>query len=305
MITGYVLHLYPMSFEEFLMALEEERSLNILEDLTTDSKISEIVHAHLWERLKWYFVVGGLPEVVETFRQAREDLYHALQSVREKQQELILTYFADMVKHAGKVNSMHLERIWHAIPGQLAQTQEGSAKKFKFKGVIPQVNRYSQLVGAIDWLQAAGLIIKVPICNKGELPFMAYTKENTFKLYNFDVGILGALSDLPPSVILKYDYGSYKGYFAENFVVQEFLCSGVQHNYSWNERTSEVEFLREIDGQAIPIEVKSGWVTKAKSLKVFAERYHSPYRVIFSGKNLNIKNHVHEYPLYLAGKFPL
>jgi hypothetical protein len=132
-------------------------------------------------------------------------------------------------------------------------------------------------------------------------------KENTFKLFCFDVGILGALSILPPKNIIDYDYGSYKGYFAENFVAQEFKFGGVENICSWRERRAEVEFLREENGNVYPIEVKSGWVTQAKSLKVFSQKYNPPYRTIMSAANISIdkRNRAHRYPLYLAAEFPL
>jgi len=158
----------------------------------------------------------------------------------------------------------------------------------------------------IDWLEKAGLIIKVNIIHSGQLPFSAYTKENAFKLFLFDVGILGALSNLEPVVILEQDYGSYKGYFAENFVAQEFSYSGQEHLYTWQEKTAEVEFVCQQVGKAIPIEVKSGWVTHAKSLHIFAEKYRSPFRVIFSANNLSNKkegNLIRRYPLYMASEF--
>lgn len=161
--------------------------------------------------------------------------------------------------------------------------------------------------GTIDWLKTAGLIIQTYIVNSGELPFSAHIKDNLFKLYFFDTGMLGAISNLPPKTILDYDYGSYKGYFAENFVAQEFLCAGESEIYSWRERKAEVEFLREIEGEVLPIEIKSGWVTQAKSLKVFADRYNPEYRTIMSANNLHIDkdNKIHRYPLYLASRFPL
>ncbi len=143
--------------------------------------------------------------------------------------------------------------------------------------------------------------------NSGNLPFSAYSKENAFKLYYFDIGLLGAVGSLDPKTILSYDYGTYKGYFAENLVAQEFICSGHGPLYSWRERTAEVEFLREIGGQIIPVEVKSGWVTQAKSLKVFAQKYNPVYRAILSGRRFSIDhtNRIHLYPLFLAGYFPL
>lgn len=299
------LTLYPMSFEEFLLAIDEKMAYEFLNPITIDTKIPEILHDRLWEKLKLYFIVGGLPEAVSTFSLNKGNLYEALEMVRSKQIDVINAYYADMAKHSGKENAMHIERVFRAIPIQLAQTQDGNAKKFSFKGVIPGVDRYSRLAGPIDWLQACGLIIKVPICHSAQLPLLAYTKENTFKLYVFDVGILGAMSNLAPKVIYDYNYGSFKGYFAENFIAQEFFYAGAHSLFSWHEKNSEIEFLQELDGTIIPVEVKSGWVTQAKSLKVFNERYHPPYSVIFSANNssLNEAKNLIRLPHYLANQF--
>ena len=236
-----ILHLYPMNFNEFLMALDDQRSLAVLNELTANSQIPNIIHDHLWQLLKIYFIIGGLPEVVSIYLQNKENLLQAMQEVRDKQNILITAYYADFAKHSGKINSMHINRVWRSIPEQLARTQDGNSTRYKFKGVIPGVSRYSGFVGPIDWLDAAGLIIKVPICYSGQLPLSAYTKENIFKLYCFDVGILGALSNLPPAAIMEYDYGTYKGYFAENFVAQELLAKNTQL-YSWMEGAAEVNF---------------------------------------------------------------
>lgn len=202
---------------------------------------------------------------------------------------------------------MHINRVWRNIPAQLAREQDGTAPKFKFKDVIPGIKGYSRLSGIIDWLLTAGIVIKSYIIDKGQLPFSAFKKENVFKLYLFDIGILGAISRLQPRTILDYDFGTYKGYFAENFAAQEFLCAGEKELYSWREVTSEVEFLREVEGGIVPVEIKSGWVTKAKSLQVYAGKYNPEYRVVMSAKSLKIdkENKRHGYPLYLASRFPL
>lgn len=301
-----MLTLHPLSFYEFLDAVGDQKSLSFLEKLTSGATLPDIVHQHLWEQLKIYFVVGGLPEAVNIFVQNKNDLYTALQSVRIKQKELIKAYYADIAKHAGKINSMHIDRVWNAVPAQLNMAHDGHAEKFTFKDIVPGIQRYSRLCHVIDWLEATHLIIKIPIINNASLPFSAYSRENTFKLFIFDVGILGAMSDLPAKTILDYAYGTYKGYFAENFIAQMFLASGVEKLYSWRENTAEIEFLREINGDIIPVEVKSGLVTKAKSLKVFSEKYHPTYRVIFSAKNLycDTKLNTHYYPIYFAEKFP-
>lgn len=298
-----ILSMYPLSFREFLEAIGEERSLPYYDAAISTKTIPQFVHEHLWERLKWYFITGGLPEVVRTFFQKKDNLYEAFQSVRKLQNEIILMYMADMAKHSGKINAMHLDRLWHSIPEQLGKSHDGSAKKFIFKDAVAGLNRYDRLAGAIDWLEKAGLIIKVLIANSGKLPFSAYSQENTFKLFHFDIGILGAVSNLEPREIFAQDYGSYKGYFAENFVAQEFLCSRQKQLYSWQENTAEVEFLQQVDGKAVPIEVKSGGVTHAKSLHIFAAKYHSPFRVILSANAIQVNEQtgVHRYPLYLAG----
>jgi predicted AAA+ superfamily ATPase len=293
--------LRAISFQEFLMALGDQKSLDILENL----HIPEIVHEHLWEQLKRYFVVGGLPEVVATYCEHKGDLFAAFSKVREKQDDLIKAYYADIAKHSGKINAMHIDRVFHAVPTQMAQTIDGSVGRFKFRGVIPGITHYDRIAGAIDWLEAAGLIIKVPIVNTAHLPLKGYAKESFFKLMPFDVGILGSMSGLSPKTILDYEYGSYKGFFAENFVAQELLSTGVENFVCWQENKSEVEFITEVEGKIIPIEVKSGAVTKAKSLQLFAEKYHPPYSVILSGKPLHLDKKIHYYPLYLAGKFPL
>lgn len=302
-----MLTLYPMSFDEFLIALGETRTVEFLHTLKLGMKIPEILHERLWRLLKIYFIIGGLPEVVSIFCTFKSSLQAAFDEVRKKQKELLEGYFADIAKHSGKVNAMHIERVFRAIHTQLGQTQDGSSARFSFKGVIPGVSRYSRLVGAIDWLQTCGLVLKTSIVESAQIPLTAYTKENRFKLFIFDVGILGAMSNLSPKVIYDYEYGSFKGYFAENFVAQEFLYSGVENLICWHEKTAEVEFLREIDGTIIPVEVKSGWVTKAKSLRVFQEKYRPPLRITLSAKNLAINDEesLHRCPIYLASSIPL
>lgn len=302
--TGY---LYPLSFVEFLRAIEEDLLADLIESCDVNTVIPQLAHERLWERLKWYFIVGGLPEAVQVFIEEKNDLFVAFEKVREKQAQLISDYYSDIAKHSGKINAMHIDRIWRSIPSQLARSVDGSSSRYQFQGVIDGIHRYSRLASAIDWLDHAGLIFKVPIIQTAEQPLSAYVEESRFKLYVFDVGILGALSNLAPKTILEYEYGTYKGYFAENFVAQEFVAANCRDFYSWQDGRSEVEFVRNVDGDILPIEVKSGNVTHAKSLQKFIEKYQSKYRTIMSGRPLKIdqRNGVHNYPLYLASRFPL
>ncbi len=302
-----LLHMYPMCFAEFLEAQGDLKALNMLNNLTSNDTIPNIIHDHLWQQFKIYLITGGLPEVVQTFLENKEDLHHALTLARKKQTELIYGYYADIAKHSGKVNAMHIDRVWQAIPSQLACAQDGSAKRFQFKGIIPGIDRYQRLATVFDWLIAAELVIKVSIVEHVELPLTAYTDESRFKLYLFDIGILGALADLPLTAILDCDYGTYKGYIAENFVAQELIAQGVMNLHSWQQDRSEIEFLYLDHSKIIPIEVKSGWVTRSQSLNKYAEKYHPSYRTILSAKNLHIDlgHGYHRYPLYMAYWFPL
>ncbi|MDF1760508.1 MAG: AAA family ATPase [Coxiellaceae bacterium] len=301
------LQMYPMSFIEFLMALGENQYADFLTSFALDSKLPDIAHEYLWKRLKHYFITGGLPEVVTLFCQQQDTLVDGFDLVRNKQRDLIEDYFSDIAKHSGKINAMHINRLWRSIPEQLAQKQNGSATKYKFKGSVPGIDRYTKLADALDWLNSAGLTLRVGIINKAALPFKAYGKENAFKLFLFDVGLLGALNEIHPKTILDYEYGSYKGFFAENFVAQAFTYASADQLYSWVESTSEVEFVRDVEGKIIPIEIKSGWVTQAKSLNQFVAKYHPDYRVVMSAKNVSIDSDskIQKLPLYLAECFPL
>lgn len=298
--------LRPMSFEEFLMA-GNDKAVTIFQSLTSKDSTSEIVHKHLWEMLKHYFVVGGLPEVVATFYANQDNLFEAFTLVRKKQDDLLNSYYADISKHAGKINAMHIDRVFRSVPEQLSRLQDGSVSRFKFKGVVPGVSHYERLAGAIDWLEAAGLTIKVQIVNTGHLPFKGYSKENIFKLLLFDVGLLGHMSGLPPKAILDADYGSFKGYFAENFVAQELIVYGGPELFCWQENKSEVEFVVALDASVIPVEVKSGYNIKAISLASFRGKYQPPFGIILSGQPLEGKSRkgIYYLPLYLAGRFQL
>ena len=122
----------------------------------------------------------------------------------------------------------------------------------------------------------------------------------------FDVGLFGAMGGLSPKVLLDFTFGSFKGYIAENFALQEMTATGKGNRVAWRENTAEVEFLWEMQGEILPIEVKSGWITQAKSLKVFVEKYQPKQRITLSAKNFSVDRAKGAYhvPLYLAARLP-
>ena len=296
------LDMHPLSFDEFLDGVGKERLAELIRKHDLTKPLPETAHEQLWGMWKHYLVVGGLPEAVNSYRERQDNLYEAVQMTRKTQRDLLDAYLADIAKHCGKTNALHIERLWRNVPAQLAKTQNGSAGKFKLRDGIPGIRGYERLSTPLDWLERANLLIRVPIVDTVGIPLFGYVKENRFKLYFFDVGLLGAISGIAPATFLNYDFGSYQGYVAENFVAQELRAAGVKTLYCWQGRTAEVEFLLEEEGEIMPVEVKSGWVTQSKSLKVYAERYHPPKAYILSANNINQRNISRYLPLYTAGR---
>lgn len=298
------LPMFPLNFYEFLLAIDEARLADVLQDQAHYQAIPAIAHERLWEAMKWYWIVGGLPEVVTTFVAEKEKLFRAFEAAREKQKQLLSDYYADFAKHAGKINAMHIDRVWRSVSQQLAQTQDGNAARFKFKGIVPGIDRYSRLAGVIDWLTAAHLVINVPVIEHVQIPLFAAAEAANFKLYMFDVGMLGAFSDMPFQAILDYDFGTYKGYYAENFVAQEMIAQS-QTMYCWQKLRAEVEFVIQSGKHIVPIEVKSGHITRAQSLQKFNDAYHPAIRVIASAKPFltDSAHQLQHCPLYLVGEW--
>ncbi len=298
------LNLYPMAFIEFLEALGEDRAVGILTTLDLSSEISTYVHEHLLRLLKEYMVVGGMPEIVNFYRSSRDRRFAALQEVRHRQEELLSAYMGDFSKYSGSTKAKDIVTVYESIPQQLAK---------EYKKYIPsqvmQGGRFSKLKDAIDWLSGAGLVHKVFITNSAEIPFASFTKENRFKLYFFDIGMLGALGQILPEEIMLQNnqFATFKGAFCENLVAQEFIYADGKPLFAWASNTSEVEFIKDVRGKVYPIEVKAGLSGKLKSLNVFAQKYHSPYRTRISSRNfeINQETHMHSYPLYLTYRFPL
>lgn len=296
------LDMYPLSYYEFLLALGQNQLIKLLDSFDFTNPFPEIAHQKLWEYWKIYLITGGMPEVVKTYIENSDNQFTAVKTVRHLQKDLVDTYMFDIAKHSGKVNAANIERLWRNIPIQLGQSQNGNATKFRFKNVIPGVKGYERLAGPLKWLEAANLVNRVSLINRADIPLSSFSKENRFKLYFFDTGLLGAMSQIAPEILLKYNFGSYKGYFVENFAAQELKNYSEKNLYAWEGRTSEIEFLIESDSGIIPIEIKSGWVTHSKSLKVYKERYNPKLSIVVSAKNFRISGDLIYLPLYIINK---
>ncbi len=290
------LNLYPMTFYEFLISMGESKLLEVIK--TKD--FSKSIHEKTWELLKIFFVTGGLPEVVSTYIENVKQPNVAFKQCRQLQKELFENYLNDISKHSGKIKAVRIEAAFKSVPAQLAK--ETRSKKFKFNGVLDNNSKFSYLQGPIEWLEKAGLVYKTLICNKAASPLLGYTSDNTFGLYMFDIGILGAVNNLSYKSILSGDYGSYKGYFAENFVLNELICNSGEDLFSWKEKQSQLEFLIDNQGEIIPVEVKSGINIRARSLREYIKKYHPETSYILSGLPPGKKDNVTYLPLYLAAE---
>jgi hypothetical protein len=296
------LDLQPMNFSEFLEGAGEEELFILVRDHDPEEHYPAIAHDRLWELWKQYLVVGGLPAVVKEYAANRANLFEATNLVRRMQRDIFHAYLADIAKHSGKPNALHIERLWRNVPQQLARNIDGSAPKFRFKDAVRGMRGFERLSGPISWLKSAGLIINTSIIEQTAVPLSACASENNFKLYMFDVGILGAVSDIQPGNFLHYGFGSYQGYVAENFVAQELRAAGFSELYCWQGKTAEIEFVVDTVQGIVPIEVKSGRVTHSKSLGVYENRFRPGRSYILSARNSELRGNRRMLPIYCAGK---
>lgn len=304
------LNLFPMDFEEFLLGINDKLGYEFLQgfDLDHIEELLPAIHEYLWSQFKLYLISGGLPEVINSFKSSQDDLFLACSRIRDKQKEILDSYLADISKHSGKTNALHIERIWRDIPNQLSRTQDSSSKRFRFKDIVPGLHSYNHLVHAFDWLIKANLAIKIPLVDHISNPIKTNIKENLFKLFMFDTGILGMMIDIAPEVLLKYNFGTYQGFFVENYIAQELKNLDNDHGriYTWAETSSEIEFIYDFGVQSgiVPFEVKSGWVTKSKSLKSYTNKYKPKYKILLSANlpKINKEEGFYRLPLYLIPK---
>ena len=287
------LRLYPMSFEEFLIALGEEKLASYCEDY----KLSEIndFSAKYRQLLKEYYIVGGMPEVVSRYVSNKD--FH---EVRENQLAILNQYEGDFGKHIKSSELPRIRMVWNSIPMQLAKEN----KKFFF-GQIKSGARHKDFEIAIEWLIDSGLIYKVPKVSKPSMPLKSYVDFSAFKIYMIDVGLLGAISELDiDSVITGNDiFTEFKGALTEQYVLQQLLCETkyTPYYYSGEKSTYEVDFLIQKGKDVIPIEVKAEENLKAKSLKVYHDKYQPSFSIRTSMSEYRDQEWMINVPLWTVG----
>ncbi len=286
------LTLYPMSFREFLAATEGDALADFIASFKAGNELSAPVAEKLAGALQNYYVVGGMPEVVETWRVSR-----SVEKVENAQQQILSAYELDFVKHASPGEFPKLSAVWGSIPRQLAKPNS----KFVFSHVKTGW-RAKDLEDALQWLVRSGLVCMVKKIERPYFPLSAYADATAFKLYLSDVGLLRRLAKVPPRVVLDPSpfYTDFKGAMTENFVLNELTRSGCEEPFYWNSgNQAEVDFVIQKNGQIVPIEVKSSESVKARSLTEYRKKYEPKYAVVTSMKSDTGGSSVLNIPLYL------
>ncbi|MDR0730595.1 MAG: ATP-binding protein [Treponema sp.] len=292
-----LLTLYPLSFAEFLAAIGEESYARAL--ASCDFPMIAGMAGKMIEFLKKYFFIGGMPEAVLSY--ASHGDYDA---VREIQLVIAANYNADFSKHINPSDIPKARLIWESVPAQLAREN----KKFLYKDVKSGA-RSREYENALNWLVNSGLVYQVCRVNFPGLPLASYRERDHFKLYMLDLGLLSAKSGLDIRTLLGSDtslFTHFKGALAEQYVFQELkVFDNAMPLYYWanSKNTNEIDFLIQRQDQVIPVEVKSGFNLKAKSLKTFIEIYKPPAAIGSSLALFKRTGNLFEIPLYLVGQF--
>lgn len=285
-----MLYMYPMDFEEFLLAMGKEQLVELLRNNSWAALTP--LRGMLTELLRQYYFVGGMPEAVKAYVE-RGDIWE----VRSIHSKIIDAYRNDMSKHVPKQQVQRINMVWNSIPSQLARDN----KKFIY-GALRKGARANDFEIAIQWLVDSGLVHKVHRISKPVVPLKFYEDMASFKLFLLDCGLLGALSETPPEQILIGDnvFEEYKGAFTENYVLQQLksLPRTFVYYYSNDNSTLEIDFVVQHEAHVIPIEVKAEENLRAKSLRQFVTDNAGLHGVRFSMSDYREQDWLTNVPLW-------
>jgi predicted AAA+ superfamily ATPase len=283
--------MYPLDFEEFLWAMNMEKlAEEIKSHYAGTEAMPEALHKVALDMYQKYFIVGGMPAAVATFIETGSYL-----KIQPIQNNILNEYIADMAKYANPATSIKIRACYNSIPAQLAKENA----KFQYK-VVQRGGTATIFGEAIEWLVLAGIALKCQRLEHGYIPVNAYVDLINFKLYMADIGILTLRSKIPLQTILspvEVD-NTFLGAMTENYVAQVFVTKGYDLMYWQSDGKAEIDFVLQIDGEVIPVEVKKGERNRSKSLGIFVEKYKSPYSIRISKKNFGFENGIKSVPLY-------
>lgn len=283
------LTMYPMSFEEFLWACGKEKMADLLHTMQWNV-VCGLKTAYT-EFLRKYYFVGGMPEAVKVFVKT-----NSAPAVREIQNEILLAYDRDISKHAPTEQVVRINQVWNSIPSQLAKEN----RKFIY-GLVKQGARAKDYELAIQWLIDAGLVYKVNRSKMLSVPLKIHEDISAFKLFLLDVGLLGAMSQIPPAMLLlPNSANTAKGDFTENYVCcqMSLLRNMPIYYFSKDNSQLELDFVVQIGDEVFPVEVKAEENLQAKSLKVVLQKHENMHGLRFSMSDYRVEERMTNVPLY-------
>ena len=285
-------YMYPMNFEEFLMATGKEMLLNKIKECYLKMEaMPSFAHEQALTLYKQYLCVGGMPESVKNFIENDLDILkydsHIISNIIEM-------YIADMKKYVkGNIESVKIEKVYNNIPSQLAKDK----KVFRYN-LIDEDGRKRKYETPIDWLISAEMVLASYKIKKSEIPLKVYKDEDAFKLYLSDVGLLTSISEIKyPDIMLEKPF-EFKGAITENYIAQEFTAKDMSLYYWTYGRNAEVDFIIYNEDGIIPVEVKSSNNVKSTSLNSYIRENKPKYAIRISSKNFGFENNIKSVPLY-------
>ncbi|WP_422113364.1 ATP-binding protein [Gardnerella sp. DNF00536] len=286
----------PMNFTEFLLANGDENLAKFIEQIDKIEPIPDAFFNPLYEKLKMYYVTGGMPESVLMWAKARD-----VNAMQETLFEIITAYERDFAKHPKVSEFPKISMIWNSIPSQLAREN----KKFLYK-VVKNGARAREYEDALQWLVSAQLVYKIYRNTTPNLPIAAYDDVSAFKIYLADVGLLRRLAQLAPTAFAEGNrlFTEFKGALTENYVLQALLTQFEVTPRYWSQTNPpyEVDFLIQRENDIFPVEVKSEANINSRSLKKFKELFpnQTKLRIRFSLNNLKLDDDMLNIPLFMA-----
>lgn len=286
-----VLHIYPMTFDEFLLAKGKKQMVDILR--AKDWATVKLLKNEYVKSLREYYFVGGMPEAVAEFVSSND-----ARKVRTVQNNILFTYRQDMSKHVSASEANRIGMVWQSMPSQLVKEN----KKFIY-GVVRPGARAKDFEAAIQWLLDAGLVYKAERISQPKIPLKFYADISAFKLFLLDCGLLGAMSETPAERLLIADNGmeEAKGAFTENYVMSQLTatCESSVFYYS-NDAKLEIDFIIQHGSDIVPIEVKAEENLRSKSLACFVAANKRLHGLRFSMSDYRNQDWMTNVPLYAA-----
>lgn len=288
------LRLYPMTFEEFLDANGDHNLVEYMRSIDLIEAVPEMFAGPLIEKLKMYYIIGGMPEAVAVWTEDMD-----IREVDRVQSEILEAYEHDFAKHAEQTDVPKIRLIWNSLPSQLAREN----KKFLYS-VVKKGARAREYENALNWLINADLVKKVSRISKPGIPLTAYEDLDAFKIYMGDVGLLRRHAHLASSAFAEENrlFEEFKGALTENYVMQSLQHVQDGRLYYWTKTPHEVDFVIQIENDVFPIEAKAGQNIKAASIKHYLSEYSEQTKlcVRLSMRNLSFDGKILNIPLYLA-----